>query len=749
MTAFASQIHNTRARRCGGFTLIELMVSIALALLLVLGINAVFKMSADTVGTGMQMSEITRQFRTVRTQFDNDFTHMASRNSNPALIIQSYNQPAFKDHNDELEAMSVKASAQPPYDPSMAIDAAQAAILDVRDAEGNSVFTGTNRGSIPTRTYLPQILNNRNHRVDMLSFAVQNPNGAQRQSPNYGNGKMLTSGITQYEGYFKSTDTWVSYGHVLQPDSSVNAENMLSFDKTSATPGQTRFLGLGATQDPYTQNLYTSTGAATNTMANPNNFYASNWILGRMAMLLGDPSQLDNYANPYASRNLNTLNPQTYVVDPLVTASNGYSSTPTPPQQAALRPLSWGSALNVTTAAGGEVEIQTSQCDVAGLTLLSIHDKVLNAENPAVGVYLPRWYLPLVAWGTGIGESGANSPTNPQLPSTPPAPANTWVWPTNVATATPVGLQPWHAYRFMAQAWPDKLGTNAGSLNGSGTQVPAMHQQLAVQTPVFMRGCSQFTIEFAGDYLQQVNDLNDTAALTPPNPGFPASPSPQLVGAVKGIGEDGQIDFDVIVDNTGGIPSFIKRIRWYGMTRSLDDGQSVEDPTKVFPTTPGATPGAPPTQSEIVRPLYRYIQNYTQDPSISSRQVTPGVTTMGAITNMPFEKRVATGGLGGATYAGFPDSITRPQNIDSYTAAWGPLEMDLDQLPATPPVAGSADPSLIALWPMLQRTGPQAAFPSRSLLPWMIRITIRLDDPAGRLPDGQTMQFIFNVPRPH
>src|SRR5947209_20458033 len=61
-----------RQRRRAGFTLVELMVSIALALLLVIGINAVFKMSSDTVGTGMQMGEITRQFRTVDKVLGND-----------------------------------------------------------------------------------------------------------------------------------------------------------------------------------------------------------------------------------------------------------------------------------------------------------------------------------------------------------------------------------------------------------------------------------------------------------------------------------------------------------------------------------------------------------------------------------------------------------------------------------------------------------------------------------------------------
>src|SRR5712671_5842877 len=51
------------SRGATGFTLVELMVSIALVLLLVLGINAVFTLSARTVGIGQQVSEIQRQFR--------------------------------------------------------------------------------------------------------------------------------------------------------------------------------------------------------------------------------------------------------------------------------------------------------------------------------------------------------------------------------------------------------------------------------------------------------------------------------------------------------------------------------------------------------------------------------------------------------------------------------------------------------------------------------------------------------------
>src|SRR5690348_6480724 len=78
-------------RAAAGFTLVELMVSIALALLLILGINAVFTMSSNTVGSGMQMQAMMRQFRTAQTALGNDLdpTHFVSNTQHPALIIES------------------------------------------------------------------------------------------------------------------------------------------------------------------------------------------------------------------------------------------------------------------------------------------------------------------------------------------------------------------------------------------------------------------------------------------------------------------------------------------------------------------------------------------------------------------------------------------------------------------------------------------------------------------------------------
>lgn len=728
--------HSLAPRAAGGrrraFTLVELMVSIALALLLILGINAVFKMSSETVGTGMQLNEMQRQIRTARNGFQNDFDHFADRATQPALIIESLNQPAFRDRNDELAAINAPKANFPPYDPTQNnTNNAQNSVLDVRDADGKSVYPlpgwstyGITNANLSVA--LPQVINNRNHRVDLLSFFVRDPNGLQRQTPNYGNATM-SSGTAQYQGFYRGTDAWVVYGHVLQPDNSVNAANLLTFNANPGpNGGPTHFLGLGVTRDPYQGQLYTSgaTPIATNSnLTNPNNFYTSNWVLGRVATVLGEPSQLDNYIAPYTNTSA-TANPQTFATDPYNNKSTNYQYTGTAVQNRALRPVSWGTALNTTatTASGNQqVQIQWSQADVAGASMLTMYDKALHAQNPtdiAPGGYYDNWYMPLLTMGYGQTET----PPNPPLPTVGAPTPSAWIWPQLATVPTPGGWQPWHAYRFQAQAWPDKLGANGAPVVTANT--PAMQQQLAVQAPIFLRGCSQFIVEYAGDYLKQ------NFAPGVPTAGLPA-------GTVYQIGEDGQIDFDVISDASNN--TVMKRIRWYGMTRSLDDGQSVENTGAVMPTVAG-TAGSQPTNPQIVRPLYRYIQQYTQNGPTNAQG-----TLINNIVRMPFEKLVTVNPMpGGNNFSGFPD--TRPQNVDSYTCAWGPCDMDLDKMTT---VAPGNDPSLSALAPLLLKSSPNVAFPSRSLLPWMIRITIRLDDPSGRMPDGQTVQFIFNVPRPH
>jgi hypothetical protein len=312
---------------------------------------------------------------------DFDTTHFAPYNISPAFIIESYNQPAFRDRNDELAAI------QAGYDPTGTdINVAQAAALNVRDADGNPVYPLAGWGSTPVTAAFPQVINNRNHRVDVISFFVRNPNMLQRQTPNYPNGVMDTSSNgtslpPEYQGHYKSSQAWVVYGHVLQPDNTVTAQNILQFNP-GQPGGQTHFLGLGLTKDPYTGLLYTSgaTPIATNpNEVNPNNFYSSQWVLGRTSILMGEPADLDSYSNPFA--NFNPLapaaEPQTYAKDPFVNKPT-YTQPTNPAVVEALRPLSWGTSIwgtnngnpqpltaqNAPPAASpqgtGGIEIQTS-----------------------------------------------------------------------------------------------------------------------------------------------------------------------------------------------------------------------------------------------------------------------------------------------------------------------------------------------------------------------------------------------------
>ena len=62
-------------------------------------------------------------------------------------------------------------------------------------------------------------------------------------------------------------------------------------------------------------------------------------------------------------------------------------------------------------------------------------------------------------------------------------------------------------------------------------------------SPYFLQHCSQFIVEYAGDYLTQDNTTSSTA------------------GSITALGSDGVIDYYYDANKN-------KRIRWYGMPRS-------------------------------------------------------------------------------------------------------------------------------------------------------------------------------------
>ena len=101
--------HSDRTyHRPGGFTLVELLVSIALVVILIIGINMVFTSAGKTIGTGMAVSDATRGFRSAYTTIRNDIerdpantvgmlpvttTALSPLNATPSLVIMSQLMP--------------------------------------------------------------------------------------------------------------------------------------------------------------------------------------------------------------------------------------------------------------------------------------------------------------------------------------------------------------------------------------------------------------------------------------------------------------------------------------------------------------------------------------------------------------------------------------------------------------------------------------------------------------------------------
>src|ERR1700761_8111267 len=88
-----------------GFTLIELMISIALVVILILGVSQVFQYTTQAVGSGEAVTSAIRSSRSAQTSFDRDFAALVGpgtgSNDAPCLIIGSRAVYAFRNAKDQ------------------------------------------------------------------------------------------------------------------------------------------------------------------------------------------------------------------------------------------------------------------------------------------------------------------------------------------------------------------------------------------------------------------------------------------------------------------------------------------------------------------------------------------------------------------------------------------------------------------------------------------------------------------------
>jgi prepilin-type N-terminal cleavage/methylation domain-containing protein len=578
-----------------GFTLVEVMISVALVLFLVLGINAIFRTTSDTIGGGQAALRQSAELRNAFETLNADFSGFCGLDSQPVLMIYNQNVVAFRDQTDQNSDTQYLSSGK--------VDDA----LLLYDAKGNSFGPPRVSNTVPASV----LYNNRNHRIDIVSFFSQ---GSFRRQTGGQNSQATNANGVVYQSAFTSDTAYIWYGHVRQPSLAVNnPANDWGNSFTYLPPGM-----MGLT--PYTA------------LTNPNNFFANQWVLGRMAILLADP-QSGVIPPPNAP---NTQASEEFLVQP---------NNPLP-----LSPFRYGNQTNINDT---RRRLQTSLCDLAGVSLQKFRDNMVRpmVVNPA-GTRMANWsswFTPLLAGNRGTSANGSDAAA--------PFP--------NVNNSRPEDV-----LRFACKPWSNR--TYAGNANAPLN----IQDDLALQSPAFIRGCSQFIVEFAGDFVEQHNL---------PAPGQPINANSDKITAEKA---DGVLDFDTVQDSSG---NFRRRVRWYGLERKYPDN---------------GLPGGNRHYFDV-RPLYRWLQ-------FDLQQSDP----------LPFEK------------VNNSDVYPVNQGADTigYTCAWSPYEMQW---------LADDDPNFKMSTGVTWKTNYPNGF-----MPWMIRLTIRVDDPSGKLPDGQTIQYIFNLPHP-
>src|SRR4051812_49259864 len=78
-----------------GFTLVELMISIALMLLLMIGINLIFSTASKGVGASQALSDGVRNAQAAQAVMYRDFNNAVIEDA-PYMILYSHTQPAFR-----------------------------------------------------------------------------------------------------------------------------------------------------------------------------------------------------------------------------------------------------------------------------------------------------------------------------------------------------------------------------------------------------------------------------------------------------------------------------------------------------------------------------------------------------------------------------------------------------------------------------------------------------------------------------
>ncbi|HEX4053087.1 MAG TPA: hypothetical protein VHX86_02370 [Tepidisphaeraceae bacterium] len=649
------------AIRRTAFTLVELMLSLAMVLLLIIGINYVFRSASDAVSAGENLNGINSAAQATQPILFNDLRDV-SKNP-PCFIIASQLVTQFLNSDD----------AKTSSDPTVIVTDNAGTQVKIANSASIGVGPGKYASSLS-----PAILNNRNHRADLLEFFAHGL--YHRRSGNDGT----------YIGTESSDDAFIQIGHAALP-----ANDLSAFYGPTGLPissGQSSAMGTPGVA---------RVGA-----------YAADWVLARRITLLASP-----WTPPAGSTNPQpiTLGDYYYAAVP-----NAYSPALLNPPVGIdnatqfgvnMSPLSYGTQDISAVASGGtpatsNTQIQSSRYDIAGVTPDQYERTIANAIlgwQTAGYLNASPWWNPLI-YSFPITQ---NLATVPQYwaTSSPPYAVPYYQVPAQIPNSSPLYYTPL-APRGIKSFIPANV-SNADKPYDPGQwlnrpqcnpliQSPLSAAALAEMAPYFLQHCSQFIVEYAGDYLQQ-------------NP---------ATGDMTGLGPDGQIDF--YLDANGN-----KHIRWYGMPRSstgtphldgLGSGLANEVLIRGYDNTTdsGKSLGSMPPSGILnyftdVIPLRDYYSMWLDSQNDNTLVYSP-----------PWEVDV---------------------NFDpthDYGAYFNPTTNSVKYAPQANPQANdnafnnpANPPRYVAAW--------------HDDMPAMIRILIKVDDPNNKIKDGPWYEYVFRL----
>ncbi|MFN4243823.1 MAG: type II secretion system protein J [Tepidisphaerales bacterium] len=615
-----------------GFTLVELMVAVALVLLIIVGVNEVFRLTSDTVGAGQSLSGALRDQRATRTTLEEDFAHIAP--DAPALIIRNQAVAAFRSRDEQLGSVN-------PNNPLLI------------DLNGDGLANG------PGEVVSPATPGQRVRRVDSITFFVRRP--LSRQTGNLDSGGVPTDLL----GRTLAQEAMVTYGHLRLPNNRT----------TGGLPTPSYF-------DPAQPDY-----AADN--RNDNNRYATQFVLGRQQLLMV----------PFVSLPGETAwrpQPRRTATDPL---------NLTPLSMATLR-------LRNQTATGTQdvvgVNIWESRVDLAAGDLTDNSTVELWGRTPltlaSFAQRLAEYERDVLASG-GPGNGRYSNPLNLGL----------WFLP---VSSDSYGDVP--GPRRARESLVYRVNANPfGPRDFLGPANNQLATTLAQSAPVFLPRCTNFIVEFAGDFITQ-----DSRQIVN---GFPNDNYGVAYAAVP----DGEIDYVV---HKGA-----RRIRWYGLPRYTNSGD-VDATSAGFGDYIG--PRVAGTTTATVS--YTAANSPTgQAFTVRNTNLLPDVVPLSDVLAAIANSTVRTGNV-----APFERVIMTDQTVQPPGQFFYDLEQSNNPVRVNrflPPQPNYADTTVTGANAFtLQRANYVVAW--RGGGPRLVRLTVVLEDAASQAASPQTFEYVFTLP---